>query len=44
MRGGSSAGAERQFRMADSSVDYPEVLPAKDEVVPAVPTNLLLPG
>lgn len=44
MWGGSSAAAERQFHMADRRVDDPEVLPAKDEVMSAVPTNLLLPG
>lgn len=44
MWGGNFAGAERQFRMADRTVDYQEVLPAKDEVMPTVPTNLLLPG
>lgn len=42
--GGSSAAAEWQFHMADRRVDDPEVLPAKDEVMSAVPTNLLLPG
>ncbi len=30
--------------MADHRVDDPEVLPAEDEVMSAVPTNLLLPG
>lgn len=42
--GGSSAAAERHVHMADRRVDDPEVLPAEDEVMSAVPTNLLLPG
>lgn len=41
--GGSSAAVEWHFHMADRRVDDPEVLPAEDEVMSAVPTNLLLP-
>lgn len=44
MWGGSSAAAKWQFHMADRRVDDPEVLPAEDEIMPAVPTNLLLFG